>query len=158
MKRRISSARIRSSLSHAMQNRTDTPAKALWSAAYNGDLPGTERLIAEGVDVNVWDQHGRSALTFASAGGHLHVVRRLVSAGAWVEPFQEDSVFMTPLMCAAEGGHIETAEFLLDHGADPTKHGGFSLCTAEYYARGRHGYLAAILRRAEDNWRSSKSR
>lgn len=139
-----------------MQDRSDTPAAALWLAAYNGDSAGVERLIAEGVDVNVWDKYGRSALTFACAGGHLPIVRRLVSAGAWVEPFSEDSVFMTPLMRAAEGGHVEIAEFLLDHGADPTKHGGVSFCTAEYYARGQHGYLAAILRRAEDQRRSSK--
>jgi ankyrin repeat protein len=137
-----------------MQDRIDTPAAALWSAAYTGDLPAVERLIVEGVDVNVWDRHGRNALTFACAGGYVEMARRLLAAGAWVDPFQDDGVFMTPLMCAAETGHIEIAELLLDHGADPTKHGGVSLCTAEYYARHPHGYLAAILRRAEDQWRT----
>lgn len=139
-----------------MQYRTDTPAAALWCAAYAGDLAVVERLVVEGVDVNVWDRHGRSALTFAASAGHLSIVQRLVRAGAWIDPFDEDSVYMTPLMCAAERGHVEIAEFLLDHGADPTKQGGVSLCTAEYYARGQHGYLAAILRRAEEQWRQKR--
>jgi ankyrin repeat protein len=139
-----------------MQERTDTPAAALWSAAYSGDIRTVERLIREEVDVNLWDRHGRSALTFAVTSGHFEIVRVLVEAGAWVDPFDEGSIFMTPLMCAAEHGYTEIAEFLLDHGADPTRHGGFCICTAEYYARGTHGYLAAILRRAEDQWRKPK--
>ena len=136
-----------------MQDRNDTPAGPFWCAAYNGDLATIENLIAEGLDVNLWDKFGRSALTFACKRGHLGIVRRLVLAGAWVDPFEEDSMFMTPLMAAAEAGCVEVAEFLLESGADPTKCGGFSFCTAEYYARERHGYLAAILRRAEDQWR-----
>jgi ankyrin repeat protein len=140
-----------------MQHRTDTPVAALWYAAHTGDLVGVELLISEGIDVNVWDPHGRNALTFAVSAGYLSVARLLVKAGAWVDPFDEDSVFMTPLMCAAERGDTEIAEFILDSGADPRKYGGVSICTAEYYARGNHGYLAAILRRAEDQWRKSKN-
>jgi ankyrin repeat protein len=141
-----------------MQDRNDTPAAALWHAAYAGDCVTVDKLIAEGVDVNVWDRYGRSALTFAVIGGHLDIVRRLAEAGAWPDPFGEDSVFMSPLLCAAKYGHLEIAEFLLDQGIDPTRRGGYSLCTAEYYARGKHGYLAAILLRAEDEWRRTKSR
>jgi ankyrin repeat protein len=140
-----------------MQDRRDTPAVAFWCAAHGGDIETVLRLIAEGVDVNVWDEYGRSALTFAAAAGHLEIVRALVRAGAWVDPFEEGSVFMTPLMCAAERGHLAIAEYLLDEGADPTRHGGVSICTAEYYARHDHGYLAAILRRAEDQWRRRES-
>ena len=139
-----------------MQERNDTPAAALWCAAVSGDFSSVERLIAEGVDVNLWDRHGRSALTFAALAGHVAIVRLLVESGAWVDPFEEGSVFMTPLMCAAARGHVDVAEFLLDHGADPTRHGGVSICTAEYYARHDHGYLAAILRRAEDSWRKTR--
>jgi ankyrin repeat protein len=140
-----------------MQHRRDTPAVALWSAAHAGDAVLVSRLVTEGVDVNVGDQHGRNALTFASAAGHFHVVRMLIEAGAWIDPFEEGSVFMTPLMCAAETGRLEIAEYLLGRGADPTRHGGVSICTAEYYARPAYGYLAAILRRAEDQWRQSNA-
>jgi ankyrin repeat protein len=141
-----------------MQERTDTPAAALWCAAHAGDDGAVDRLLAEGVDVNVWDKHGRSALTFAVMGGRFEMVRKLVGAGAWVDPFEEDTIFMSPLMCAAERGYLEIVEFLLDRGVDPTRRGGYSLCTAEYYARGAHPYLAAILLRAEDEWRRSKPR
>lgn len=139
-----------------MQERKDTPAVALWCAAYAGDLALVERLIAEGVDVNVWDGYGRSALTFAADGGHLAVARRLVAAGAWADPFGEDSVYLTPLMCAADRGHVEMAEYLLECGADPTRQGGAAFRTAEAYARGQHDFLAAILRRAEDEWRRAR--
>jgi uncharacterized protein len=141
-----------------MQHRRDTPASALWSASYAGDHAAVCRLISEGVDVNLWDEHGRSALAFACLAGHLTIVRTLVDSGAWVEPFEEDSVYLTPLMCAAERGHIEVAEYLLDRGADPTRHGGVSFCRAEYYARHQYPYLAAILKRAEDQWRQSHPR
>ena len=102
-----------------MQERTDTPAAALWAAAYNGDEAGVSHLLSEGVDVNLWDAYGRSALTFAIKGGHVSTVRRLLAGGAWTDPFDEGSVFMTPLMCAAESCNLEITEMLLDCGADP---------------------------------------
>lgn len=141
-----------------MQNRDDTPAHALWCAAHQGDVSVLSRLIAEGVDVNTWDRRGRNALTFAASSGQFAAVKTLVEAGAWIDPFEDGNLFMSPLMCAAYHGQLETAEFLLDRGADPTLQGGINSCTAEYYARqGNHEYLAAILRRAEDQLRRARS-
>ena len=141
-----------------MQERTDTPSAALWCAAYNGDTALVSRLIAEGVDINVWDRHGRNALTLACERGHLEVVRLLVNSGAWVDPFEDYDGYMTPLMCAAQTGRIEIVEHLLDHGANPALFGGPSRATAEHYARidsPSSPFLAAILRRAEDEWRKT---
>lgn len=139
-----------------MQEKLDTPAMALWSAVYHADRALVERLLSEAVDVNVWDAHGRSALTFAASGGHLEIARVLIEAGAWVDPFDDYSTFMTPLMCAAEAGHLEMVDLLLEKGANPIHYGGWSLRTAEGYARGKtpeQRLLSAVLRRAEDEWR-----
>lgn len=141
-----------------VQDRTDTPASALWSAAWSGDKVIVERLIAEAVDVNVWDRYGRNALIFAAEAGHLELAQILIKAGAWVDPFEDYDGFYSPLMSAARSGDMKMVELLLDNGADPTLHGGPGGQTAESFARNdspNSRYLAAILRRAEDEWRKS---
>lgn len=142
-----------------MQERTDTPAAALWGAAYSGNLVIVRHLIAEAVDVNLWDRHGRSALCLAAQAGHLEIARALLAAGAWVDPFEDDDKFMSPLMYAAQAGQFEMVELLLANGADPTLHGGSARMTAEHYARSDCApgarLLAAILRDAETQWRRS---
>lgn len=143
-----------------MQERTDTPAAALWCAAYSGNLAIVRRLIAEAVDVNIWDRHGRNALTLAAQAGHLEIARALLAARAWIDPFEDDDEFMSPLMYAARAGRFEMVELLLANGADPTLHGGPARMTAEQYARRdcpQARLLAAILRNAEDGWRRSRS-
>ncbi|MFT3783888.1 MAG: ankyrin repeat domain-containing protein [Nibricoccus sp.] len=140
-----------------IQECKDTPATALWCAAYAGDTGQLQHLIAEDVDLNVWDEYGRNALTFACDAGNFEVVKQLVEAGAWVDPFENNDEYMTPLMCAARHGQTEIAEYLLDHGANPTLHGGSARTTAEYYARTDYPLLAAILKRAEDKWHLAHS-
>jgi ankyrin repeat protein len=81
-----------------MQQKSGTPASALWSAAHSGDREGVRRLIAEGVDVNTWDRYGRSALIFAIEAGHGEIARELVSAGAWVDPHEDYDVYDSPLI------------------------------------------------------------
>lgn len=137
-----------------MQNKTGTPASALWTAAYSGNLPEVRRLIAEGVDVNVWDQFGRSPLTFAALGGHLDIAHELFRAGAWIDPHEDYDCYESPLVCAAVRGDRDMVEFLLSAGADPTLHVGRSQQTAENHARELFPEIAVLLRRAEDEKRA----
>ena len=45
-----------------MQERDDSLAAALWTAAWNGNEVVVEHLIAEAVNITVWDRYGRNAL------------------------------------------------------------------------------------------------
>ena len=110
-------ARINSTLGTHMQEKLGTPASALWSAAHVGDLGAVEHLIAEGVDVNVWDLWGRSALFFAASAGHLNVASVLVNAGAWVDPHDDYDIYDSPLVGASSNGHAAVVTYLLGAGA-----------------------------------------
>src|ERR1700679_426448 len=90
-----------------MQNRTDTPSSSLWQASFGGDRGTVARLIAEGVDVNVWDEHGRRALSFAASAGHQAIAKDMLQVGAWVDPHEDYDLYMTPLALAAERGDME---------------------------------------------------
>jgi ankyrin repeat protein len=139
-----------------MQELTDTPASALRTAAFRGDREIVQHLIKEGVDVNVWDRHGRTALSLAAGAGHVEIIEHLLDAGAWIDPHEDGDVFPTPLISAAEKGQIEAVELLLKRGANPTHMGGIPIATADFYARCNHPDkegLSAMLRSAEDAWR-----
>jgi ankyrin repeat protein len=132
-----------------MQNRTDTPASSLWQAARKGDRDAIGRLVVEGVDVNVWDEYGRSALTFAASTGQLEVAKDLLRAGAWVDPHEDYDTYMTPLAEAAQRGDREMVSLFLEHGADPTMHVGVAQMTAARYAD-LFPDLSQLLRDAEN--------
>lgn len=140
-----------------MQERHDTPATALWIAAANGDRETVARLLAEGVDVNVWDRRGRTALSFAAGGNHLDIALDLLRAGAWIDPHEDGDAFTTPLIAAAERQHHDMAVLLLKHGANPTHRGGVPVAAADFYARSndpKGQALSAMLQKAEDEWRT----
>ena len=76
-------------------------------------------LIGEGVDVNVTDAMGKSALLLAAGNGHVEVVRALLDAGA--NPNLAYTSGATALHWAALNGHAEVVAMLLGvNGIDTT--------------------------------------
>jgi len=116
-----------------------SPATALRNAADAGDIAIVKNLLLEGVDPNVADEYGRTALSHASGMGHLAIVDALLAGGAWVDPHEDYDTRETPLMAAASNGHLEVVKKLVASGANHFFHSGVSQRTAESYARD-HGH------------------
>jgi uncharacterized protein len=117
---------------------------ALMLAVKNGNLPMVETLVNAGANVNRIEKfHNQTPLIYAAAGGHLAIVKLLLSKGADVKPrslytdwpsqvtseprTQYRSVGgLNPLMYAVRGGCYSCVDLLLAAGADvnfPTPEG-----------------------------------
>jgi ankyrin repeat protein len=76
---------------------------ALMRTARAGNLAETERLIARGADVN--------------AKVPTRDLRELIAFISWMQSLPASDIGYTPLMYAAQGGHVEVARLLLRKGA-----------------------------------------
>jgi len=93
-------------------------APALPEAARNGDLQGVRALLVRpGVNVNVPERDGTTALHYAVQRGHHALVTALVGARADVNARNRYGV--TPLWLASLNGDAAVAGTLLRVGADP---------------------------------------
>ena len=127
--------------------RVDTPAingnTALMMAAFKGNLPAAEALIAKGAAVN---RPGWTPLHYAVACGDNAIAGLLLGRGARIDAASpRASGSYTPLMMAAREGKEDTALFLLKHGADPRLKNAEGLTAAQIAARADHAGLAKAL-------------
>jgi ankyrin repeat protein len=90
----------------------------LMGAAYNGDAEEVVHILCMPCDVDAQDDHGVTALMYASREGHTEPVRRLIEHQADLE-LQPFSRRYTALMYAVRGGHTFTVQALLTAKADP---------------------------------------
>jgi len=88
----------------------------LFRAAAHCDADIMNSLLSEGVDVNVKDNHERTALMHATWEGRTEIVRLLLSNGADVN--SKDRHGRTSLLLATENGDINIVRTLLEKGAD----------------------------------------
>lgn len=87
--------------------------RALMWAAWKGSAEMARLLLEHGADVNATESPGRSAISFAAGAGRKRVIPLLIKQG--LLPEQKDKA----LLEALQGGHSDTAELLLQGGADP---------------------------------------
>lgn len=101
-------------------------------------------LLNKKCDVTKPQQWDVTALHVAAASGAPEILlAKLLKLGASVDV--TNSCTDTPLCCAAEAGHTEIVNWLLDHGADVTR--GYEKGSTPVYCalRGRHVELASHL-------------
>jgi outer membrane protein assembly factor BamB len=82
-----------------------------------GESQQVTDLLARGADVDARAEAGHTALHWASAMGHAHLVKLLLQQGAEVNVVSRNDC--TPLALAALHGHEGIVKFLLDSGANP---------------------------------------
>lgn len=93
--------------------RTAKDESPLMLASMAGMLDVCKRLIALDADVN---KTGWTPLHYAASGGHVAVVKLLLSHSAYIDAESPNKT--TPLMMAAMYGNPQTVELLLTEGAD----------------------------------------
>jgi len=97
----------------------DSLMKKIHNAAFDGDLGGVEAALKEGCDVNVQNDDpnsaGEAALHFATAKGHVDIVKLLMQykANPAVKAKFGEWGF-TPLHYAARSGNVELVELVYD--------------------------------------------
>ena len=90
----------------------------LWKRTYkcekcDNELDRVRDLLKQGVDVNVKDRNGKTALMEATRHGHADVVRLLLDKGSDVNA--KDNEGRSPLDLATAGDYTEIVELLQKH-------------------------------------------
>ncbi|CAD7697559.1 unnamed protein product [Ostreobium quekettii] len=95
--------------------------QALIMAATDGDFEEVERLLNEGVDIEVRTARDSTPLMLAAFMGHLEIVELLIDEGARINSTDIDE--RTPLHYASQKNHTTVVQVLLEHGADLNSQG-----------------------------------
>ena len=91
--------------------------KRLIRAAKDNDMDQVVELLDQGLDPNLQDRDGWTALIYTSTGGNLEMLQALLDHGA--DPNLQTRNGWTGLMHAADYSNFDVMEKLLEHGADP---------------------------------------
>jgi ankyrin repeat protein len=85
-------------------------------AAQNGNLDLIKRMIKDGIDINIQDEYGWTALQLASRKGHLDVVKFLIEYGADLNAQNDDG--WTALHLASLNRCLDIVKVLIEAGSD----------------------------------------
>ncbi len=85
-------------------------AREFIESSRNGDMKRLKELLDSGINVNIQDEVGATALTWASYCGDIEMVRELIQAGADMNI--KDTKGKTALNYAKDNGHNDMIELL----------------------------------------------
>ncbi|KAJ1330068.1 hypothetical protein BSLG_009769 [Batrachochytrium salamandrivorans] len=98
-------------------NATDRSGRTLlFKYTTRGDLSTCTSLLRAGIDVNLADHAGYTALHEACLDGHTEIVQRMLDYGAGIDS-PGGTEGDTPLHDAISNGHVDVVDVLLRHGA-----------------------------------------
>ena len=127
---------------------SDQDGRTAWQLAeYLGEKPTIIEFLKRDADENVQHNWSRTLLSEAAENGSDSVVKQYLEEGHNIEA--KDDIFgQTPLLWAAENGHIAAANILLDHKAQidsRNKYGQTALWLA--VRQGHAGMVQALIAR-----------
>lgn len=118
----------------------------LVAAEERGDAAALENLLSQGGDVNARDDAGETLLMKAAGQGRLGLVNLLLRHHADVGARKLDSWGFPALTIAAEAGHPDVVEALLNAGADPNvKSGGYTPLARAIMGHSKSGGAATLV-------------
>ncbi|WP_179958447.1 ankyrin repeat domain-containing protein [Chitinimonas arctica] len=88
-------------------------AEQLHRAALDGDIGEMAKLVADGFDVNLFDDISRAPLHYAVEGEQYKAAQWLLDHGAEVNAHKKDMIGETPLSFAVRRDYVEMVELLL---------------------------------------------
>lgn len=127
-------------------------------SAQTKNLRAVEMLLNQGVDPNVRDRAGRTALMYAALDGDLPMAELLIRSG--VDVNAQDRAGYSALHFAAQEYRAAAAELLLNAGAqiDPQdSHGNTPLFRAVFNSRGRGDVILLLLKHGANRLLANKS-
>ena len=98
----------------------DVSKNPLMLAVAGGDLGLVQKLVQEGIDVNMTTNTTNiTALNIAARGGNIPIVQYLLQHGA--DKDKADNKGATPLFVAAQQGNLAVVQCLVEQGSDKDK-------------------------------------
>ena len=90
--------------------------KELLQKTAEGDVDSVLNVIQTGLDINIQDENGMTALMIASKAGYVELVEKLIKTGADVNI--QNLLGDTALLCATTKGQIKCVQKLLEYGTN----------------------------------------
>lgn len=107
-----------------LEARLDDDCTPLLRAVWNGHAEVARILMEKGADSTAMDKHGQTLLCVASMCGHLDIVKDLLADSPGDLHILETTNGTLPIHSAAEHGHLEVLQYLLEQYENPAAPGG----------------------------------